>query len=63
MIRLVYPRMKQARRRRVILNNIGNGGEICDPACIEGAAGNASIMAITRALGGRSLRTISGSLV
>jgi NAD(P)-dependent dehydrogenase (short-subunit alcohol dehydrogenase family) len=54
MIRLVYPRMK-ARGGGVILNNIGNGGEICDPQYIEGAAGNASIMAMTRALGGRSL--------
>lgn len=54
MIRLVYPRMK-ARGGGVILNNIGNGGEVCDPNYIEGAAGNASIMAMTRALGGRSL--------
>lgn len=54
MIRLVYPRMKQ-RGGGVILNNIGNGGEICDPNYIEGAAGNASIMAMTRALGGSSL--------
>lgn len=54
MIRLVYPRMK-ARGGGVILNNIGNGGEICDPQYIEGAAGNASIMAMTRAIGGRSL--------
>jgi NAD(P)-dependent dehydrogenase (short-subunit alcohol dehydrogenase family) len=54
MIRAVYPRMK-ARGGGVILNNIGNGGEVCDPQYIEGAAGNASIMAMTRALGGRSL--------
>jgi NAD(P)-dependent dehydrogenase (short-subunit alcohol dehydrogenase family) len=54
MIRLVYPRMK-ARGGGVILNNIGNGGEICDPQYIAGAAGNASIMAMTRALGGSSL--------
>jgi len=54
MIRLIYPRMK-ARSGGVILNNIGNGGEVCDPEYIEGAAGNASIMAMTRALGGRSL--------
>jgi NAD(P)-dependent dehydrogenase (short-subunit alcohol dehydrogenase family) len=54
MIRLVYPRMK-ARGGGVILNNIGNGGEICDPQYVAGAAGNASIMAMTRALGGRSL--------
>ncbi|WP_375456897.1 SDR family NAD(P)-dependent oxidoreductase, partial [uncultured Methylobacterium sp.] len=30
MMRLVYPRMK-ARGGGVILNNIGNGGEVCDP--------------------------------
>lgn len=54
MIRLVYPRMKQ-RGGGVILNNIGNGGEVCDPNYIEGAAGNASLMALTRALGGVSL--------
>lgn len=54
MMRLVYPRMK-ARGGGVILNNIGNGGEVCDPNYIEGAAGNASIMAMTRALGGSSL--------
>ncbi|MDT7950762.1 MAG: SDR family oxidoreductase [Acetobacteraceae bacterium] len=54
MMRLIYPRMK-ARGGGVILNNIGNGGEVCDPNYIEGAAGNASIMAMTRALGGTSL--------
>lgn len=54
MIRLVYPHMKAA-GGGVILNNIGNGGEVCDPNYIEGAAGNASIMAMTRALGGISL--------
>jgi NAD(P)-dependent dehydrogenase (short-subunit alcohol dehydrogenase family) len=54
MIRLVYPRMK-ALGGGVILNNIGNGGEVCDPNYIEGAAGNAAIMAMTRALGGVSL--------
>jgi NAD(P)-dependent dehydrogenase (short-subunit alcohol dehydrogenase family) len=54
MIRIIYPMMKQ-RGGGVILNNIGNGGEICDPNYIEGAAGNASIMALTRAIGGRSL--------
>ncbi len=54
MMRLVYPRMKAA-GGGVILNNIGNGGEVCDPNYIEGAAGNAAIMAMTRALGGTSL--------
>jgi NAD(P)-dependent dehydrogenase (short-subunit alcohol dehydrogenase family) len=39
----------------VIINNIGNGGEISDPRYIAGAVGNASLMAFTRALGGSSL--------
>jgi len=41
-----------ARRRGVILNIIGTGGEKVDSAYIAGAAGNASLMAFTRALGG-----------
>ncbi|MBP0615081.1 SDR family oxidoreductase [Jiella mangrovi] len=52
--RLYYPRMKAA-GGGVILNNIGNGGEISDPRYIAGAVGNASLMAFTRALGGSSL--------
>ena len=52
--RLYYPLMKEA-GGGVILNNIGNGGEISDPQYIAGAVGNASLMAFTRALGGRSL--------
>lgn len=52
--RLYYPRMK-AQGGGVIINNIGNGGEICDPRYIAGAVGNASLMAFTRALGGSSL--------
>jgi NAD(P)-dependent dehydrogenase (short-subunit alcohol dehydrogenase family) len=52
--RIIYPKMK-ARNGGVILNNIGNGGEICDPDYIAGATGNASLMAFTRALGGSSL--------
>jgi NAD(P)-dependent dehydrogenase (short-subunit alcohol dehydrogenase family) len=52
--RAIYPRMK-ARGGGVILNNIGNGGEVCDPHYIAGAAANASLMAFTRALGGSSL--------
>ncbi|MGE4252499.1 MAG: SDR family oxidoreductase [Parvibaculaceae bacterium] len=52
--RAIYPRMK-ARGGGVILNNIGNGGEVCDPEYIAGATGNASLMAFTRALGGSSL--------
>lgn len=54
MIRLVYQQMK-AQGGGVIINNIGNGGEICDANYIEGAACNASLMAITKALGGCSL--------
>lgn len=52
--RLYYPLMK-AQGGGVILNNIGNGGEIADPRYIAGAMGNASLMAFTRALGGASL--------
>ncbi|MBM7045739.1 MULTISPECIES: SDR family oxidoreductase [Rhizobium] len=52
--RLYYPRMKAA-GGGVIINNIGNGGEIADPRYIAGAMGNASLMAFTRALGGSSL--------
>lgn len=54
MIRLVYHVMKKA-GGGVIINNIGSGGEVCDPSYIEGAACNASLMAITKALGGSSL--------
>lgn len=52
--RLYYPRMKAA-GGGVIINNIGNGGEIFDPRYIAGTTGNASLMAFTRALGGHSL--------
>ncbi|GAB0120080.1 SDR family oxidoreductase [Acidisoma sp. 7E03] len=52
--RLYYPRMK-IQGGGVIINNIGNGGEICDPRYIAGAVGNASLMAFTRSLGGSSL--------
>ncbi|MFO1057769.1 MAG: SDR family oxidoreductase [Dongiaceae bacterium] len=52
--RLVYARMK-ARGRGVIINDIGNAGERHDADYIAGTAGNASLMAFTRALGGRSL--------
>lgn len=54
MIRLVYHGMKKA-GGGVIINNIGSGGEVCDPNYIEGAACNASLMAITKALGSSSL--------
>ncbi len=52
--RLFYARMK-ARGGGVIINNIGNGGEIPDPNYIAGTSGNACLMAFTRALGGASL--------
>lgn len=54
MCRVFYQRMKAA-GGGVILNDIGNAGERYDPDYIAGTAGNASLMAFTRALGGRSL--------
>jgi NAD(P)-dependent dehydrogenase (short-subunit alcohol dehydrogenase family) len=52
--RLVYARMK-ARGGGVIINDIGAAGERFDANYITGSAGNASLMAFTRTLGGRSL--------
>ncbi|MEW5864122.1 MAG: SDR family oxidoreductase [Pseudomonadota bacterium] len=52
--RVFYPRMK-VRRRGVIVNIIGNGGERVDYGYIAGAAGNAALMAFTRALGAGSM--------
>jgi NAD(P)-dependent dehydrogenase (short-subunit alcohol dehydrogenase family) len=52
--RQFYARMK-AWGGGVIINNIGNAGEISDPRYIAGSTGNASLMAFTRALGGHSL--------
>lgn len=52
--RLYYPRMKAA-GGGVIINNIGNGGEISDPRYIAGSVGNASLMMFTRSVGGQSL--------
>jgi NAD(P)-dependent dehydrogenase (short-subunit alcohol dehydrogenase family) len=52
--RVYYPRMRSA-GGGVIINNIGNGGEISDPRYIAGGTANASLMAFTRALGGSSL--------
>ncbi len=52
--RLIYRRMKD-RGRGVIINNIGNAGERLDFDYIAGSTGNASLMAFTRTLGGRSL--------
>ncbi len=48
--RLVYPQMA-ARKSGVIVNVIGAAGEKFPPGYIAGAAGNASLMAFTRALG------------
>ena len=52
--RLFYKKMQEV-GHGVIINNIGNGGEVYDPKYIAGTAGNASLMAFTRALGGQSL--------
>jgi NAD(P)-dependent dehydrogenase (short-subunit alcohol dehydrogenase family) len=52
--RLIYADMK-ARGSGVIINDIGAGGERFDFDYIAGSAGNAALMAFTRALGGRSL--------
>ena len=51
--RAVYAGMKK-KRRGVILNIIGTAGERMNAAYIAGSAGNASLMAFTRALGGAS---------
>lgn len=48
--RLIYPQMA-ARKSGVIVNVIGAAGEKFPPGYIAGAAGNASLMAFTRALG------------
>lgn len=52
--RLVYAQMK-ARGGGVIINDIGAAGERFDAGYIAGSAGNAALMAFTRALGGKSL--------
>ncbi|MDP6968200.1 MAG: short-chain dehydrogenase/reductase [Gammaproteobacteria bacterium] len=54
MCREFYTKMKDA-GGGVIINNIGNGGEVLDPKYIAGASGNASLMGFTRALGAFSL--------
>lgn len=51
--RAVYPRMKD-RGGGVMINIIGLGGETMDGGYIAGAAGNASLMAFTRALGAKT---------
>ncbi|MFJ6897472.1 short-chain dehydrogenase/reductase [Streptomyces hokutonensis] len=53
--RLIYVAMKE-NGRGVIINNIGAAGESVNPDYIAGSAGNAALMALTRALGGRSLK-------
>jgi len=52
--RLVYAQMK-ARGHGVVVNDIGAAGEKFDANYICGSAGNAALMAFTRALGGKSL--------
>ncbi|PHQ69796.1 MAG: short-chain dehydrogenase [Sneathiella sp.] len=52
--RIFYAKMKE-KSEGVIINNIGNGGEVFDANYIAGTTGNASLMAFTRALGGASL--------
>ncbi len=52
--REIYPLMRK-RGAGVIINNIGNAGQIYDPDYVAGTSGNASLMAFTRAIGGRSL--------
>lgn len=54
MCRAYYRKMKAA-GGGVIINDIGNAGERPDADYIAGTTGNASLMAFTRALGGRSL--------
>jgi NAD(P)-dependent dehydrogenase (short-subunit alcohol dehydrogenase family) len=53
--RRIYARMK-ARGHGVIVNDIGAAGERFDSNYIAGSAGNAALMAFTRALGGKSLK-------
>jgi NAD(P)-dependent dehydrogenase (short-subunit alcohol dehydrogenase family) len=48
--RAIYAQMA-ARRAGVVVNIIGSAGETFPPAYIAGAAGNAALMAFTRALG------------
>jgi NAD(P)-dependent dehydrogenase (short-subunit alcohol dehydrogenase family) len=54
MCREVFYRMKE-RKKGVIINIIGIGGERLDDHYIAGATGNAAIMAFTRALGSTSI--------
>lgn len=54
MTRAFYAHMCE-RGHGVILNDIGNSGENPDFNYVAGSAGNASLMAFTKAMGGRSL--------
>jgi NAD(P)-dependent dehydrogenase (short-subunit alcohol dehydrogenase family) len=49
-----YLAMMEKRKRGVIINVIGLGGERLDATYIAGAVGNAGLMAFTRAIGGKS---------
>jgi len=51
----LYLRKMRARKRGVIINVIGLGGERLDATYIAGAMGNAGLMAFTRAIGGTSI--------
>ena len=51
----LYLRMMRERKRGVIVNIIGLGGERLDATYIAGAMGNAGLMAFTRAIGANSL--------
>ena len=53
LIREIYPRMCE-RRRGVIVNVIGTAGERPQASYIAGSMGNASLMALSRALGSES---------
>lgn len=55
MCRAFYPRMRQL-GRGVIVNVIGIGGLLRDPAYIYGAAANAGLVAFTQSLGSASHR-------
>jgi NAD(P)-dependent dehydrogenase (short-subunit alcohol dehydrogenase family) len=52
--RAIYARMRE-RKRGVVVNVIGTAGERPAPVYIAGTAGNAALMAFSRALGGESV--------
>lgn len=55
LVRLVYPRLRD-RGHGVVVNVIGTGGEQPTAGYIAGGAGNAALMAFTKALGGEGPR-------